>query len=293
MSTHALSVLQRRLEERLNQLERENAEQARRLAALNNTNTSERVVDDPHPHSYDSDEASSAVSTPTAKATTKLTIQGGSLKTWSFLHPSVERVVAVLNTDGRPLSADLALWQGPDNTPQRVRIYSENGSLHPFTALIDTPRCPNTIAIRNTGLMEFPLSAHVAAESTSSVITSFSMLASASNEARKTIQGGAVHIFHFDLSIESVIVRLTSDGRPLNARIELLQGPTSIKQVVEVYTEDGANRTFLMLLQTPGSGNVVSVVNTGTLEFPLTACVAAYSFGETSVSMEPVIGGEW
>merc|ERR1719375_2329477 len=91
-------------------------------------------------------------------------VQGGSLRTWSYRSPAVEQVQVVLSTEGRPLDADIELWHGPDNTPCKMRVYTENGQLRPFSAMIETPRGPNTVAIRNIGQIEFPIAAQVVAE---------------------------------------------------------------------------------------------------------------------------------
>jgi hypothetical protein len=63
-------------------------------------------------------------------------VQGGSLRTWSYRSPLVENVQIVLSTEGRPLDADIELWNGPDNTPCKMRVYVENGQLRPFSAVI-------------------------------------------------------------------------------------------------------------------------------------------------------------
>ena len=202
---------------------------------------------------------------------TPVTVQGGSLRTWSGTSSQVERVQVFLKTDGRPLNADVDLWQGPDNTPQKMKIYIEDGAMRPLSAVIATPRGPNAIAIRNTGHLEFPLAACVLADAENTVGDVIEDITD-----MKTIQGGAIHTYPFAPAVASVSVLLRTDGRPLTARIELLQGPNNNKQVIEVYTEDGKERPFFAVIETPGTGNVVRIVNTATVEFPMTAAVEPY-----------------
>jgi len=212
-------------------------------------------------------------------------VQGGSLKTWSFASPALERLQVRLTTEGRPLDADIELWQGPDNTPCKMRVYVEDGSLRPFSAVIETPRGPNTVAIRNIGQIEFPLAAKVAADDVDRPAADIA-------SAAMTIQGGALRTYPFDPSVESVQVMLKTDGRPLNARIELLQGPNNNKQVIELYTEDGLDRPFFAVIETPGSGNVVRVVNTAPVEFPMTASVVPNEINTDYSTSGVVIGGD-
>ncbi len=196
-------------------------------------------------------------------------IQGGSLRTWSYSSPLIKQVQAVISSEGRPLDADIELWNGPDNTPLKMRVYVENGRMRPFTCIIDTPRSPNTIAIRNIGQYEFPMAAK----------TYINNIDNPSRECiacSQTIQGGALRTYPFDTAVQSVEVFIKTDGRPLNARIEVLQGPNNNKEVIEVYSEDGYDRPFFCILETPGSGNVVRIVNTAPMEFPITASALPY-----------------
>jgi hypothetical protein len=206
-----------------------------------------------------------------------VSVQGGSLKTCSF-DEGVDRVTVFLKTEGRPLNANVDLWQGPDNAPQKMSVYLEDGSLRPFRATIESPGSSNAIAIRNTGQMEFPLTAGLEVDFSNNLGPAELLLA---NSERRTVQGGAVYTTPFPPAVQSVQVMLKSDGRPLNARVELLQGPNNNKQVMEVYTEDGSERPFFAILDTPGSGNVVRIVNTATVEFPLTAAVEPYLIDES------------
>lgn len=221
----------------------------------------------------------------------EVTVQGGSLKTWAFSSPSVERVMVVLKTEGRPLDADVELWAGPDNTPHKIRVYIENGATRPFSAVMETPRGPNTIAVRNIGQLEFPLFSQIEAVSANGPLGGG--ISAEPMSAPVVIQGGALRTFPFDPSVESVQVLLKTDGRPLNARIELLQGPNNNKQVIELYTEDGLDRPFYAILESPGSGNVIRIVNTATVEFPMTASVGAFKLGTQTPfeEIKPVISG--
>lgn len=221
---------------------------------------------------------------------TPVTVQGGSLRTCSF-DEGVDRVSVYLKTEGRPLNANVELWQGPDNAPQKMSVYLEDGELRPFRATVESPGSSNAIAIRNTGQMEFPLTAGLECDMTGSDVGPAQILLS--NSDYRTVQGGAVYTTPFPPSVQSVQVTLKSDGRPLNARVELLQGPNNNKQVMEIYTEDGQERPFYAVIDTPGSGNVVRICNTATVEFPLTAAVEPYIVDETAIGESTAGGMTW
>jgi len=217
-----------------------------------------------------------------------VTVQGGSLRTCSF-HEAVDRVSVYLKTEGRPLNANVELWQGPDNSPQKMSVYLEDGSLRPFRCIVESPGSSNSVAIRNTGQMEFPLTAGLEVDMSGG--EGDAAIVAASRDLR-TVQGGAVYTTPFPPNVASVAIMLKSDGRPLNARVELLQGPNNNKQVMEIYTEDGMERPFFCIVDTPGSGNVVRIVNTATVEFPLTASVEPFMADKSIIEETgPTAGG--
>lgn len=152
-------------------------------------------------------------------------VQGGSLETWSFPSPDVETVQVRLETEGRPLNAHVELWQGPNNSPQQMKVYLQDGSERPFNAVIATPRGSNAVAVRNVANLEFPVAACVDVDNGPPLMDRIS------ERKARMVQGGAVHTVPFDAYVSSVQVLLTTDGRPLNATIELIQGPNNNKQV--------------------------------------------------------------
>lgn len=203
-------------------------------------------------------------------------IQGGnSLKTW-VTNPNVQAAHVAIKSEGRPIHADVELWNGPNNIPYRLRVYIEDGYIRPFSAIVGTPYGTNTIAVRNISPIEYPMEAVVASEDE---VDAPSIGEIPPLNYPLTVQGQSLHTFRFNYNIQAVQVILRTDGRPLNARIELWQGPSNVKQLVDIYTDDGLERPFYIVIDTPGGENVVKVVNTGSIEFPIDATAEAYSVG--------------
>jgi len=209
-------------------------------------------------------------------------IQGNSLRTWALPSDEIKRCKISLKTEGRPLTSNIELWQGPDYTPSKIKVYVEDGALRPFNCVLETPMDSNTVAIYNTGNMEFPFYANVEEYSPRNMGSGLSLapqeLASYITTPR-TVQGGSITSFPFPAEVESVQFLLKTDGRNLKARIELMQGPNNDKQVMEFYSSDGYKRPFFAIVETPGSGNVVRVINQNTIEFPFFCYIAPYVIG--------------
>jgi hypothetical protein len=225
-----------------------------------------------------------------AKSGSIKNVQGGKcLKTWNISNDAIDRVSVMINNEGVPLSATVEVWQGPESTPMRLQVASDDGLNYPFSAVLETPNKHNSIAVRNMSPMEFAMGACVVADvedvkaggnkqaGQGAVVQYLSDL----GEPFVIHGQNGVETFQFESTVESIQVMLETDGRPLHARIELVQGTDDNKQVIDIMSENGLIQPFFAVIDTPtltmGAGATVRVVNTApSTVFPLTAKVEPY-----------------
>ena len=229
-------------------------------------------------------------------------IQGESIKTWDLNSEHLDAVQVLLKTEGRPLNADIELWQG-ENAPQKISVYSENGDTRPLSCFVATPYVGHTaVAVKNTGNGEFPMKACVEADlgengnyltgsgqANANQLAKFTLQQLWDNARPKTVQGdGATYVVPLEPNIRRVQILITSEKNPINARIEILEGPNNVKQVMEIQTEDGKARPFFCVLDLPDPvlTNVLRVVNTGPFEFPIECRIEPFEMEDQQEDME-------
>ncbi|KAL7542013.1 hypothetical protein ACHAXR_011445 [Thalassiosira sp. AJA248-18] len=240
-------------------------------------------------------------------------IQGGSRSTYQSSGGQT-----FVETDGRPLNVEMELWEGPNNTPTRVKMYSEDGRQRPMNILTNNDNGygrGGTTSVRNVGSMEFPMRASVSGNggmmggpmgggygmdmmggggygygAPISPIGDTMMAPSGmrphgssnpygdrsprpSNSRGETVQGGALKTFSLPSHVNAAQVTITSDGLPVNAKVELWGTASHIKQLAEVYNDNGQTRPFAAIIDVPGGENTIAVRNTGPMEYPIRVVV--------------------
>merc|ERR1712083_182832 len=89
------------------------------------------------------------------------------------------------------------------------------------------------------------------------------------------IQGNTLKTWDIgDESTERVQLSLKSQGRPVDANIELWHTPSYIPTKFRVYTEDGLLRPVHAIIETPKHPKTVAIYNVASTDFPLDASVA-------------------
>ena len=203
-----------------------------------------------------------------------LRVEGESRKTWKFPDIDKKVVQVVMKTEGRPVQAVSELWVGPDYIPVKLKCYSEDGLVRPIQTVLATRNKVANVEIRNTAGYMMPLSGS-AAYAEAPLLTVREDVAAKSKGRR--VEGGAVHTVALDGKVGQVQVMLNTEGKQLSARVELLTGPNNIKQFFEIFTNNGSLNSLYVVFNTPGTGSVVRIVNTNTIEFPLTSYIEPYS----------------
>jgi len=211
-------------------------------------------------------------------------IQGGALRTWTYKDPLVDRVLVSLvsggPTEGNPCKANIQVCQGPDNTPLQCDLYSGKGAYRKIRLGIETPRSHSAVFVRNTNSIEYPFTCRIL-PCTSEPNPSCDLPVvgdSLYDMVNPRVLQGASSVISYplDSSVNMCKVIIKTDGRPLDVMIELIQGPNAPKYTMNIYTEDGVERPFYTILETPGAGNMVRVKNVHQREFPCLVDVEPY-----------------
>ncbi|EED86411.1 predicted protein [Thalassiosira pseudonana CCMP1335] len=87
-------------------------------------------------------------------------IQGGRIKSFTF-GEEIESVEVLLVTKHRNLKAMLEILQGPNDDNEIIEVETEDGRVHPFYTVIQTPGGANTLRVVNRSPVEFPFEAFV------------------------------------------------------------------------------------------------------------------------------------
>ena len=155
-------------------------------------------------------------------------IEGQTRKTWKFNDVKRDRVQVALESEGRPITADVQLWMGPDWTPFSLKTYSEDGKLRPVKTLVGTRNKEAMIEVQNKAGKEFPIRA---ASNYASVNMAKVPAEIPAMTHGTVIAGDALSSWSIEDGAKHVEVVLHTDGRQLNAKIELLNAPNNPKQV--------------------------------------------------------------
>jgi len=185
------------------------------------------------------------------------------------------------------------MWNGPDNTAQKVSLYSQDGSQYGVRASF-TSNTDNSLAIRNKGDLQFPMRASVSSQP---YMGGFSSTAASQgtrpggyqigrNEGVMIQGDGMVQTLPIAAEVQSVQVILHTEGMPLSAKVELLQGPNNVKVLGDVYN-DGMHGPFEAIIDTPGMSSTLRIENTGPMTYPFRAIVRPYTFGEPTPVRNP------
>jgi hypothetical protein len=193
-------------------------------------------------------------------------IEGQTRHTFNFSDSTKELCqVAMHSPNARPIDSEVQLWIGPDWTPVSVKAKTEDGKNFPLQTIVGTRNMNANVEIRNNGPAAFPINA-AASYAIPPLSTAREDI---KDEEGIYIEGGAVKMAPFPVDVDQLQVLMTTEGKQLHAKIEMLNGPNNVKCEYEVFTNNGLLNALFVVFEMPGSGNAIRIKNLAPMEFPL------------------------
>ena len=201
-------------------------------------------------------------------------VQGNSRSTYSAYGGSQ---MVDLTTNGRDMYADVEMWVGPSNTPQKLSIYSQDGYTHGIRSVHSSAE-RTTLSVRNQGQLELPINAAVTQVPQQQPTHAHSSFRRTQDAV--LLQGeGSVKTFAIPPDVQSIMLTLQTEGRPLYSKLEVLEGPNNVKVGADLYN-DGMHGPSQLIIDTPGYSKSLRIKNTGPMAYPFHATVEPHSFGD-------------
>lgn len=156
----------------------------------------------------------------------------------------------------------------------------------PFRAMLKFKPGTKTLKISTTGSHEFPLEFGAEVPNANRMKETWAATQKVFDTSPKTtVQGGSteggggsIRYFNIPDDVETTQLVLWSRDlgkRTVKAKIEVLSGPNSVRQLYELHC-GGSTQPYHCVIPTPGPGWTIRVIATNYMEFPFHAVVTPY-----------------
>jgi hypothetical protein len=224
------------------------------------------------------------------------TMQGGKTVRTYEMPEWAERVQYVIQSNGRPVKANVGLWLGPQRQTHNMDVDIEDGSKTPFQATLKFKLGPPTLKIITGESFAFPIQVAVSVPSAKRSKELGANTEKVWAKSDKTIVqggsvgggGGAIRTFPIAADVDSVQVLFWSKDtskKSLKATIEVLSGPNNKKQSYNLQC-GGGSQPYHCVIQTPGAGYQLRIINNKFVEDGLfQVAVVPYKYAEAGSMM--------
>ena len=206
--------------------------------------------------------------------------EGNTLKTWALGAESAERLQLSIRSSGRPVHAEVELWQTPSYVPSKCKVWLEDGAATTLPHLIEMPRQPETVAVFNKVTSERDGVLDAASDDSFAASMTYLRGERARRRQRSHRQrrplwrharagpGWQGHVLRLGAEVQSVQLQLQTEQRDMKAFVEVLQNPDDQNQIFEIEATEPST-PFYAFVTLAGGANVIRIINQNTVEFPL------------------------